>query len=442
MNQDNYPRSDWYAHAAPNAAPAAGGGPVKRHRGARIAGICVCAALVLLAGIYTFIRPFELPVLHLGGKIADRSFSIDFPGEEKEPERLPEDYDRDYRDYFSKYYASQSTEHREASAVMRTETGTSFRIRTESAEGKAERTLQELYPECMQSIVTVRALSAGRPGYYMGSGIVLSEDGYILTNQHILAGTDKAYVILPDDTEVQALLVGEDISTDLCVLKIKAEGLHPAVFGDSGELTVGDSVFAIGNPMSMNLRGTLTSGIISGVARSVSSDNRPMTLLQTTTPINEGSSGGALFNMYGQVVGVTNMKIVNPYSEVQVEGLCFAIPSATVKTVTDQLFSTGSYVRPGIGITVGEMTAEAAERYALPAGLYISAVSPGSDAKTQGVQPGDILTHINGEPVRKTDDVMAIRDTLAVGDSMTLTLYRDGETLEITITLGDFNQLY
>lgn len=445
MNQDNYPRSDWYAApraAAPGAARATPQ-PVGKRRGARIAGICACAVLVLLGGVAAFSDTLGLfPSVRKTETDGEKRITIEFPGSGEDADELPDSYDKDYRDFFSKYYSGRAVEGHEASAVQRAEIATDLRLTLESTAGKRERTLQKLYPECLQSIVTVRALVSGKPGYYLGSGIVMSEDGYILTNQHLVAGTDTAYVILQDDTEHPALLVGEDANTDLCVLKIDASGLHPAVFGDSNELTVGDSVFAIGNPIEMALRGTLTSGIVSGIARSVSSYGRPMTLIQTTTPINQGSSGGALFNMYGQVVGVTNMKIVNPYDEVQVEGLCFAIPSATAKTVTDQLLDTGYYVRPGIGITVGEMTAEDAASYDIPHGLYITAVSAGSDAAAQGVRVGDILTHIDGQPVRRTGDVLAVRDKLRVGDQITLTLYRDGETLEKTVTLVDFNKLY
>jgi serine protease Do len=249
-------------------------------------------------------------------------------------------------------------------------------------------------------------------------------------------------IILPDDTEYPALLVGEDAQMDLAVLKIDADGLHPAVFGDSRELSVGDSVVAIGNPLTDSLSGTMTNGIISAIDRSVSLNNHPMTLLQTNAALNEGNSGGPLFNMYGQVIGVTNLKMANPYSEVSVEGLGFAIPSLTVKAVTDQLIASGVYVRPGIGITVGAIAAEDAEHYDLPDGLYISSVSPTSDAAAKGVLAGDILTHVNGIAVRRTDDVLAIRDAMQIGDTMTLTIYRDGETFDIEIELFDLSKLY
>ena len=228
----------------------------------------------------------------------------------------------------------------------------------------------------------------------------------------------------------------------MAVLKIEASGLHAATFGDSGALSVGDSVAAIGNPLTDSLSGTITNGIVSAIDRSMSFNSHPMTLIQTNAALNEGNSGGPLFNMYGQVIGITNMKMSNPYSDVTVEGLGFAIPSATVKAVADQLIESGRYVRPGIGITVGAIDREDAAHYDLPGGLYISTVSPDSDAAAKGVQAGDILTHVNGIEVRKTDDVLAIRDSMQIGDSMTLTLFRDGETFDVVIELTDLSKLY
>jgi serine protease Do len=186
----------------------------------------------------------------------------------------------------------------------------------------------------------------------------------------------------------------------------------------------------------------MTNGIVSAIDRNVSSNGNTMTLIQTNAALNEGNSGGPLFNMYGQVVGITNMKMVNTYSEVTVEGIGFAIPSATAKAVSDQLIAGGTYVRPGIGITVGTISREDAEYYDLPDGLYISAVSEQSDAAAKGVRPGDILTHVNGVAVRKTDDVLAIRDAMQIGETMTLTIYRDGETFDVEIELYDLSALY
>lgn len=445
MNQDNYPRSDWYA-AAPSS-PAGDGArpPRKTHTGAKIAGIVACVLVVLVGSVYVFSDRFGARWWIRGAESdGEHTITFEIPGGksgDEAPGTLPEDYDGDYRDYFFKSFVESARDDTAPSNVERVAPGSSFRMQLESSEGLQERTLKELYAECIQSVVGIRTFVKGHPGYYMGTGIVMSEDGYILTNQHLLSGTDTVYVTLQSGESYDALLVGEDSGTDLAVLKIEAAGLQPAVFGDSGELSVGDSVFAIGNPIEPALEGTLTSGIISGLRRSVSSENRPMTLLQHTAPINEGNSGGPLFNMYGQVVGVTNMKIVNRYSDVPAEGLCFAVPSATARTVTDQLLSDGRYVRPGIGITVGAVLVEDAEHYDLPGGLYVTAVAAGSGAAGK-VQVGDIITHANGTPVRETDDLLAIRDSLRVGDTLTLTVIRDGKTLDVEIELLDWSTLY
>ena len=166
-----------------------------------------------------------------------------------------------------------------------------------------------------------------------------------------------------------------------------------------------------------------------------------MSLLQTNTAINQGNSGGALFNMYGQVVGITNMKMMSYYSSI--EGIGFAIPSTTVKTVVDSLAANGEVRgRPAIGITVGAVPDDVSDHYELPAGLYISAVQEGSDAEAKGVRAGDILTAVNGVKVYITEDVAAVKNDLNVGDTMTLSIWRQGETLEIEISLMDTNDLY
>ena len=166
-----------------------------------------------------------------------------------------------------------------------------------------------------------------------------------------------------------------------------------------------------------------------------------MTLLQTNTAINEGNSGGALFNLYGQVIGITNMKMMSSYSSI--EGIGFAIPSATVCNVVNALMRDGEVKgRPAIGITVGAIPDNAKEKYALPEGLYVTDVSDGSDAKEKGIKPGDIIMAVDGVEVRTTEEISRIKDALQVGDTMTMTVWRDGETMEITIALVDTNDVY
>lgn len=456
MNQDNLPRSSWYAPAQTPEAQAAPARKQKRkvHTGVKIASITLCVLLLIAASVYLFSgEEGRLWSFRRDDSDTGHSFSFEIPGteaadpaDETEPDERPNapgEYDDDYKDFFSRYFTVEpQTSKDEASSVSRAEPGTEFRILLASAASREELSLQALYADCVQSVVGIRASSRGQMGYFWGTGIIMSEDGLILTNQHIIAGTDKAVVILPDGTEHSALLIGEDTQMDIAVLQIDATGLHAAEFGDSSALSVGDGVVAIGNPLTDSLSGTMTNGIISAIDRSVSNNGHPMTLLQTNAALNEGNSGGPLFNMYGQVIGITNMKMSNPFSDVAVEGLGFAIPSSTVKVVTDQLLATGRYVRPGIGITVGAISAEDAAHYELPEGLYISAVSPDSDAAAKGVQPGDILTHVNGIPVRKTDDVLSIRDAMQIGETMTMTLFRAGEIFDVEIELFDLSKLY
>ena len=423
---DSYPRSAWYdQRVAPQPGRAK---KPKSRRGMKITMLCVCAALVLLAAVYGGARAFNW------------SFRVVTPSAGDTPQTTDELPD-DFRSFFEDYYQSQSASY-SGSSLNRADTAPGLTLTLESAEGLPELTLQELYRGCASSVVGIRAYKDGQLGYSWGTGIVMRADGYILTNEHVIDGATRASVVLTDGTEYDALLVGEDTQTDIALLKIDADGLPAAVFGSSDELTVGDSVVAIGNPLGDELSGTMTDGIVSAISRSMSVNGRTMTLIQTTAALNEGNSGGPLFNLYGQVVGITNMKMSGS-SSVAVEGLGFAIPSATVKAVADQLLANGEVAgRPGIGVTVGAITDALRERYDLPEGLYVSAVSKGSDAEAQGVRVGDVLTAVDGQAVTTTSEVLAIRNTHAVGDKMSLTLWRDGEEFTVEVELQDLNRLY
>lgn len=425
-----YKRSDWYSQSAAK--------PKKKRTGLKIASIIVCVLVLIVASVYAFSDHFGIadPPAESG---SDKDFVWNVPAE---PSKNDDGYDYDFRDFFDSYYRS-TDETFTGSNLTRGETGTGKTLPIVSAEGREPLSLQALYAACIDSIVGIQAESSGNFGYSWGTGIIMSDDGYILTNEHVIDESDSAKVILSDGTEYSALLIGEDTQTDIAVLKIEASGLPAAEFGDSAVLSVGDPVVAIGNPLGDELTGTMTNGIISAINRDIQFGGRRMTLLQTNAALNEGNSGGPLLNLYGQVIGITNMKMANNYSAVTIEGIGFAIPSTTVKAVTDQLIANGEVVgRPGLGITVGAISEEIAAHYGLPDGLYVTAVSAGSDAEAKGIQVGDILTHVNGREVHFTDDVLEIRDQHAVGDTLTLTVYRHGSAFDVAIVLYDLNNLY
>lgn len=297
--------------------------------------------------------------------------------------------------------------------------------------------LQSVYAKCLPSVVGIHA-DISRGEYSTGTGVVLTADGYIVTNTHVLDGAKAVTVTTSDGTEYSGKLVGADAVSDIAVLKIEAQGLTPAEFGDSSSLQVGDDVVSIGNPLGEQLRWTMTNGIISAINRDMVYNGHSMTLLQTNAAINEGNSGGPLINMYGQVIGITNMKALST----GVEGIGFAIPTASIRPIVNALLADGRVSgRVSIGITVGAVSSAASEYYDLPEGLYISAVAEGSDAEKQGIQSGDMLLAVNGQAVTTTYDVSAVKDGLKVGDTVTLTIYRDGKTFDVDVKLVDTNDI-
>lgn len=297
---------------------------------------------------------------------------------------------------------------------------------------EAAMSFQDIYKKVSPSVVFIRAATG--QGISQGTGVVMSADGYIITNAHVIEGSFRADVVLEDGGQYEALLVGSDAATDLAVLKIDAQGLTPAEFGDSDQMEVGDVVVAIGNPMGEELRGTMTDGILSAINRDMEVEGRQMTLLQTTAALNTGNSGGALINDVGQVIGITNMKLMAYNSTV--EGLGFAIPSRTAKTVVDDLIGYGVVKgRPMLGITVRPLTAEERTGRSLDHGLWVEQVEENSDAWTQGIRTGDVLLSANGVELSVNDDLLELKNALAVGETIQFCLWREGETLDITVEL-------
>ena len=295
--------------------------------------------------------------------------------------------------------------------------------------------LQEIYKKCIGSVVSITA--SAQSGKSSGTGIVLSADGYLITNHHVIENAQVIAVQTSDDRQFQASIIGSDEASDLAVLKVDATDLQPAEFGDSGKLAVGDRVVAIGDPLGAQLRGTMTSGIVSAINRDLEVNDRTMTLIQTDAALNNGNSGGPLINCYGQVIGINTMKLRSYYSTTA-EGLGFAIPMAVAKPILEELMENG-YVagRPAIGISYDTLPLAFRIYYNLPEGVYISAVYDGSDAQAKGVAAGDIITAVNGTRVTSIDELNRVKNQFAAGDSITLTLYNGGSYRDVEVTLID-----
>ena len=296
--------------------------------------------------------------------------------------------------------------------------------------------LQDIY---LQNIPSVVSIICNRPGSSStGTGVILSQNGYIVTNAHVVDGAVSVSVQLTDNRTFYAEVIGSDEISDLAVLRIEANDLIPAMFGDSGALRVGDTVVAIGDPLGVEFRGTYTDGIVSAINRDVELEGRVMTLIQTNAALNSGNSGGPLINCYGQVIGINTMKIGAFASASGVEGLGFAIPSTTVKDVVDQLVKQG-YVsgRPTLGIKGEALSAFYQYYYRMPAGLYITGVEYGSDAHKVGIEEGDLLLSIGGTRITSYDELRSAIFAYEVGDTVEVVIYRGGQQYLVELTLSE-----
>lgn len=305
----------------------------------------------------------------------------------------------------------------------------------------------EVYAQNVNSTVGIRtSITTNYWGYQTqsaaaGSGFILSADGYVLTNYHVVENSDSITVSLYNGEEYDATLVGCDQSNDIAVLKIDAEGLTPAVLGDSDNLNVGDQVVAIGNPLG-ELTFSLTTGAVSALNREVTlSSNVTMDLIQTDCAINSGNSGGALFNLYGEVIGITNAKYSSSSSgsEASIDNIGFAIPMNHVKNIVKSIIETGSITKPYIGVTVTAVSSEA-QAYGLPTGAAVRSVEEDSPAAKGGLEANDIITEVNGTSITSSSDLVSYVGEQAPGDELKLKVYRQGKTLDITVTIGEKTQ--
>lgn len=319
------------------------------------------------------------------------------------------------------------------------EDSTKVQISETSGGNENAESYADVYDKVSPSIVSIIVDDIQQGSEASGSGVIMSEDGYIITNNHVVEDGDKLTVVLNDASTYEAELIGTDEQTDLAVVKIDATGLTVAEFGDSDSVKVGDRAFAIGSPAGVEFQNSFTGGFISALNRNVTINDREMTLIQTDTAINPGNSGGALINSSGQVIGITSSKLSSTSSDTaSIEGMGFAIPTSTVKEVCDQLIAYGHVTgRPAIGISGYDIDEMRAAYYSIPQGVMITSVDTASDAYTQGIKQGDIVTGVNGEEITCMSDINAIKSDLKAGDSMTLTIYRSGQTIEVTIQLID-----
>jgi len=296
-------------------------------------------------------------------------------------------------------------------------------------------TPQELYRQVNPAVVSV--ILEMEDGLGMGTGVIFREDGYIVTNYHVVAGGTACQVMLESGYSYEAKYIGGDRQRDLAILKIDQTGLAAAEFGDSDRLVVGDPVYAIGNPLGFELRGTLTDGIVSAVDRTMEMDSgASLDLIQTNAALNEGNSGGPLINQYGQVVGINVIKMRMRSSDVSVEGLGFAIPSAEMERLINDILTYGELQpEPVLGLMVMNLGEQLTEDLW---GAEVDGVTAGGAADRAGVRKGDFIIAVGDvEPVLGSKDVLRARQAYHVGEQMPMKLWRDGEIIEVILDLQE-----
>ena len=306
---------------------------------------------------------------------------------------------------------------------------------------------EDIYKKLNDSIVAIQTADSNGQTVSSGSGVVMSSDGYIITNAHVILDENTSQpmssvsVLFSDGNQLSAQIKGYDEQTDLAVLKVEPQtALIPAEFGDSDALQVGEAAYAIGSPGGVELANSMTSGIISAINRDITVNDRVMSLIQTNVTINPGNSGGALINKYGQVVGITSAKLGISYYE----GLGFAIPINSAKEIVDQLIQNG-YIsgRPSIGITGKNVSEQEQRYYNLPQGVQVISIDSRAKAASEGLQAGDVITAVNGKSITTMDEINEIKGDMKAGETLKLTVYRPSaqKALDLTITLTDAHDL-
>ena len=313
-------------------------------------------------------------------------------------------------------------------------------LNTKNVDTNEQHTAAEIYAANVNSTVGIStSINYNYYGYETtaaasGSGFILTEDGYIVTNYHVIEDANQITVTTYDGQSFDAKLIGFDISNDLAVLKIDAKGLTPVILGDSDKLNVGDEVIAIGNPLG-ELTFSLTKGYVSALNRTVTINNQPMNLIQTDCAINSGNSGGALFNMYGEVIGITNAKYSNNgQQQATIESIGFAIPISSVRDVIDSIVEKGYVSTPYIGVYAEKSTEKA---YGSAKGVGIHDIIADSPAEKAGMKAGDVILEIDGEEVNEISELKTHIQKAGIGGSLKLKILRDGKEKEITVAVEE-----
>ena len=324
------------------------------------------------------------------------------------------------------------------SSVLESDRSATTTVQHTAVQAGQTMTPAEIYAAYSNSVACIEVSTSYGTG--AGTGFVITADGYLVTCYHVIDGATDIAVTFPDGSSYEATLVGGDEDNDIAVLKIDASGLTPVVLGDSSLLQVGDSVTAIGNALG-TLSNTTTTGIVSALDRAITmSDGTVINVLQTDCTINSGNSGGPLFNQYGEVIGIVNAKYSSSGygSEATIEGIGFAIPYADITGKISDLMQYGYITgKPYLGITVSTVTPLDAQRYNMVVGAYVNSVAEGSCAETAGLQTGDIITAVDGEEITTYEELVNAKNSRSAGDTMTLTIYRDGEELTLTVVLDE-----
>ena len=310
------------------------------------------------------------------------------------------------------------------------------------AESRQELSPADIYEQNVNSTVgiTISGQTTSRYGYgytyqASGSGFIITGDGYILTNYHVIEGSEKVTVATYDNETYDAKVIGYDESNDIAVLKIEAENLKPVTFGDSNALRVGDTVLAIGNPLG-ELTFSLTRGIVSALSRSVTMDSgSTMSLIQTDCAINSGNSGGALFNVYGEVVGITNAKYSSSgySSEASIDNIGFAIPINSVQRIVTSIIENGYILKPYIGVTVSSISEETANITGIKAGAVVHDVTADAPADKAGIKAHDVITKVDDQNISSSEDLVKVISDTEPGTVLRFHIYRQGKEMEIDV---------